>query len=128
MTMDRTLKSHGGLAGSRSVLSRSQRIALLTDEGKFDPTVNSPLGLPKVRVKHSKAGTKTKKTAEEAAAAAGTAVEGAAPVEAEAAKGAPKGQAAGAAKAPAAAKPQAAGAAKGAAKPQAAAKGQEKKK
>jgi small basic protein (TIGR04137 family) len=125
MTMDRTLKSHGGVAGTRSVLSRTQRIARLIDEGKFDPAANSPLGLPKVRVKHSKAGTKTKKAAEEVSAAGIAPAEGAAAVEAEAAKGAAK---------TVTAKPQAPGAAKpqapGAAKPQApgAAKGQEKKK
>ncbi len=121
MTMDRTLKSHGGLTGMRSVLSRTHRIARLIDEGKFDPATSSPLGLPKVRVKHSKAGTKTKKAAEETpAAVAGAApAEGAAPVEAEAAKGpaktaAAKGEAKVAAKAPATKTE-----AKGAAKPQA---------
>lgn len=45
----------------RSVLSRAERIAKLTEEGKFDPDANSPMGLPKVAVKHSKAGQKAKK-------------------------------------------------------------------
>jgi len=66
--MDRTLKAHGRLKGSRSVLSRAERIALLIEEGKFDPQADSPFNLPKVRVRHSKAGTKTKKAAEEPAA------------------------------------------------------------
>ena len=70
MSLDRTLKIKGGLRGSRSVLTRAERIAFLTDEGKFDPEEDSPLGLPKVKVRHRKAGTKTKKaepTAEEQA-------------------------------------------------------------
>ena len=61
MTMDRTLKIHGGLARARSVLTRTERIQRLIDEGKFDPDQNSPFGLPKTRVHHSKVGVKTKK-------------------------------------------------------------------
>jgi len=77
------------LTGSRSVLSRAERIAQLADEGKFDPQANSPFGLPKVRVRHSRAGQKAKKEAVEGAdaaapAAAAPAAKGAAP----AAKGA----------------------------------------
>ncbi|MHC4294338.1 MAG: small basic protein [Planctomycetota bacterium] len=64
MTVDRTLKVSGGLLRARSVLTRAERIAQLADEGKFDPEADSPLGLPKVRVRHSKAGTKTKKAEE----------------------------------------------------------------
>lgn len=116
MTMDRTLKPHGGLTGSRAVLSRSERIAKLIDEGKFDPATDSPLGLPKVRVRHSKAGTKTKKAAAEPALGvegAVAAAEGAAPAEGEAAKGAAPKAAAPTAKGAA---PRAKGEAKGAAK------------
>ena len=76
MTMDRTLKVRGALFGTRSVLSRAERIAKLTETGNFDPEKDCPLGLPKVRVRHSKAGTKTKKAAE-AAVAEGAPVEGA---------------------------------------------------
>lgn len=61
MTIDRTLKVSGGLLRTRSVLTRAERIATLTEEGKFDPEADCPLGLPKVRVRHSKAGTKSKK-------------------------------------------------------------------
>jgi small basic protein (TIGR04137 family) len=61
MTLDRSLKISGGLARMRSVLTRAERIEKLIEEGKFDPETDSPLGLPKVRVRHSKAGTKTKK-------------------------------------------------------------------
>ena len=64
MTMDRTLKQHGGLVRTRSVLTRAERIQQMIDEGKFDPEKDSPLGLPKLRVRHSKAGTKTKRAAE----------------------------------------------------------------
>ena len=64
MTLDRTLKQHGGLARARSVLTRAERIAQLTDEEKFDPEADSPLGLQKVRVKISRAGKKAKKVEE----------------------------------------------------------------
>jgi len=70
MTLDRSLKVHGGIIRSRSVLTRAERIAQLTEEGKFDPEADSPFGLPKVRVKHSKAGTKSKKEEKPAAEAA----------------------------------------------------------
>lgn len=78
MSIDRTLKLHGGLLRSRSVLSRAERIAILTEEGKFDPAQDNPLGLPKVRVRHSRAGTKKKAaaTTEDAAAAAPDAQQG----------------------------------------------------
>lgn len=70
MTMDRTLKTHGGLARSRSVLKRAERIAGLIEEGKFDPEEDSPLGLPKTKIRHSRAGTKSKKAEEKPAAEA----------------------------------------------------------
>jgi small basic protein (TIGR04137 family) len=63
MSLDRTLKLKGGLRGSRSVLSRAERIAQLATEGKFDPEKDNPLGLPKVKVRHSRAGSKAKKEA-----------------------------------------------------------------
>jgi len=67
MTMDRTLKIHGGLTRVRSVQTRAERIAHLIDEGRFDPQSDSPFGLPKVKIRHSKAGRKTKKVAEQPA-------------------------------------------------------------
>lgn len=79
MSLDRTLKTSGGLSKTRSVLKRAERIARMVDEDKFDMEEGSPLGLPKARVRHSKAGTKIKKAeetpaegAEEGAAPAGT--------------------------------------------------------
>jgi small basic protein (TIGR04137 family) len=84
MSLDRTLRLHGGLIRQRSVLSRAERIAKLLDEGKFDKDKDSPFGLPKVRVYHSRAGTKTKKAeaklaeGAEAAAAAPAGAPGAA--------------------------------------------------
>ena len=75
MTLDRSLKVHGGLTRTRSVLTRAERIAQLTEEGTFDPETNSPLGLPKVKVKHSRAGTKTKKEEKPAVVAEGEAAE-----------------------------------------------------
>jgi small basic protein (TIGR04137 family) len=80
MTVDRTLKVSGGLLRTRSVLTRAERIARLTEEGKFDPEDDSPLGLPKVRVRHSRAGTKTKK-AEESKPEAAADSEGEVPTE-----------------------------------------------
>jgi len=65
MSIDRTLKVSGGLLRTRSVLTRAERIAQLTEEGKFDPETDSPLGLPKVRVRRSRAGAKAKKVKEE---------------------------------------------------------------
>lgn len=83
MSIDRTLRMHGELSGARSVLTRDERIARLIDDGKFDPETGNPFGLPKVRVRTSKAGTKSKKEA----APEAEAVEGA--EGAESAEGAP---------------------------------------
>ena len=69
MSMDRTLKTRGGLMGDRSVLTRAERIERLLEEDNFDAENGSPLGLPKVKIRHSRAGKKAKKEAapEEAA-------------------------------------------------------------
>jgi len=76
MSLDRTLKIHGGLMRTRSVLTRAERIARLIEDGRFDPQADSPFALPKVKVRHSKAGTKTKKAAaEEVPAQDGSAAE-----------------------------------------------------
>ena len=61
MTMDRSLKNRAGLKGARSVLTRDERIAKMVEEGNFDEEKDSPMGLPKLRVKQSRAGSKSKK-------------------------------------------------------------------
>ena len=96
MTIDRTLKQHGGLVRTRSVLTRGERIERLKEEGLFNPDENSPLGLPKVRVRTTKAGSKAKKEAkpegEAAAAGAAAAPAAEAPKGGKAAKGAKGGK------------------------------------
>ena len=67
MSIDKSLKRKGGLTGSRSVLTRAERIAALKADDKF-PDGRSPYGLPKVRV--MKLGKKPKKTPKAEAAAA----------------------------------------------------------
>lgn len=49
MSLDRSLKSSGMLAGKRSVLTRTERIAKLTTDKKFDPKTGKALGLPKTK-------------------------------------------------------------------------------
>ncbi|MFN9717133.1 MAG: small basic protein [Planctomycetota bacterium] len=75
MSVDKSLRTKRGFAGSRNVLSRGERIARLMEEDRF-PAGRSPLGLPKVRVQKALAGKKKKKTAEEGAAAAATPAKG----------------------------------------------------
>jgi small basic protein (TIGR04137 family) len=49
MTLDRTLKTSGGLNKKRSVMTRAERIAIMMEEDEFAPTEHSPLGLRKVK-------------------------------------------------------------------------------
>ena len=49
MSIDTSLKFRGGLTSHRNVLTRVERIAKLTADGKFDAKKNAPIGLPKVR-------------------------------------------------------------------------------
>ena len=49
MTMDKSLRTRAGLARSRSVLSRAERITRLQSSDRWQDG-QSPLGLPKVRV------------------------------------------------------------------------------
>ena len=48
MSMDSSLKTGGGLARHRNVLTRAERVARLADRGKFDMDSGDPLHLPKV--------------------------------------------------------------------------------
>lgn len=50
MSLDRSLKTGGALASKRSVLKRSERIAKMIEDKKFDAKKNKPLGLPKTLV------------------------------------------------------------------------------
>jgi small basic protein (TIGR04137 family) len=113
MSLDRTLKMSGGLVRARSVLTRAERIAKLTEDEKFDKDKDNPFGLPKVRVHHSRAGMKAKKEKVAEGAEGAAAAPGAAAAAPAAGAKAPAGKApagAAAAKAPAgkaAAKPEA---------------------
>lgn len=106
MTMDQSLRVRRGATSSRSVLTRTERIAQLQKSDRFAEG-QSPLGLPKVRVYKLSMKKKKKSKAEEGA-------EGAAAAPAAGA-GAAK-PAAGAKPAAAAAKPAAGKPAAGAAK------------
>lgn len=64
MTMDKSLQLRAGLARSRSVLSRGERIARLQAADRWTEG-QSPLGLPKVRVYKLSMKKKKKAKAEE---------------------------------------------------------------
>lgn len=51
MSLDKSLKVKTSLTGSRSVLSRNERIARKIAEKQCDPKKDSALGLAKTRVK-----------------------------------------------------------------------------
>jgi small basic protein (TIGR04137 family) len=72
MSMDRSLKSKASLSRHRNVLSRAERIKLLTDQEKFKPG-DRPIGLPKVAHRKVAVGGKTKKAPKEGALAEGAA-------------------------------------------------------
>jgi small basic protein (TIGR04137 family) len=88
--MDKSLRTRAGLARSRSVYNRAERIARLQQAEKWKEG-DSPFGLPKVRVYKLAMKKKKKKAKEEEGegAAAGTAAAPAAAAPAKAAKGAP---------------------------------------
>lgn len=48
MSLDRSLKAKGTMGGIRSVFKRSERIAKLTTDKKFDAAKGKVLGLQKV--------------------------------------------------------------------------------
>jgi len=81
MTIHSSLRGVNTLTGERSVLTRQERIAKLTKDGKFKAETSPVWGLPKVRTKFKVAGAKKAK----AAPAEGAAAEGAAPAAAAAA-------------------------------------------
>ena len=61
MSIDPSLKIKGGMSGHRNVLTRVERIAKLTDQGKFDSESNAAIGLPKVGNRKVSSGAKVKK-------------------------------------------------------------------
>jgi small basic protein (TIGR04137 family) len=71
MTIDKSLKIRRGATSSRSVLSRAERLEKLKETDRWTEG-QSPVGLPKVRVKKLSMKKKKKKAAgdEEGAAAA----------------------------------------------------------
>lgn len=72
MSLDRSLKTKAALTRHRNVLSRAERIKVLTDEERW-PDGRSVYGLPKVSHRKATVGKKEKKAKEGDAAAAGTA-------------------------------------------------------
>ncbi len=50
MSMDRSLKSTGGLGAKRSVMTRAERIGRLTQDKRLDPKKPKALGLPKTLI------------------------------------------------------------------------------
>lgn len=85
MTIDKTLKVARGLARSRSVLTRAERLTRLKEVDRWHEG-DSPVGLPKVRVYKLSMKKKKKKEAEEGAAGAAPAAGAAAPAGAAAKK------------------------------------------
>jgi small basic protein (TIGR04137 family) len=72
MTIDKSLRVKRGATRNRSVLTRVERIARLTEADAWKEG-DSPLGLPKVRVRKLTMKKKKKKKEEEGAAEGGAA-------------------------------------------------------
>jgi small basic protein (TIGR04137 family) len=70
MTIDKSLKIRRGASSNRSVLSRAERLERLKETDRWVEG-QSPLGLPKVRVKKLSMKKKKKEKKDEDAAAAG---------------------------------------------------------
>ena len=72
MSIDKSLKMKGKLVRPRNVFTRIERIKILKDEGKWEPTM-SVFGIPKVKsVKIKRKGKSEKKAAKAEAAAEAT--------------------------------------------------------
>jgi small basic protein (TIGR04137 family) len=72
MTIDKSLKVRRGATSSRSVLTRAERLERLKETERWKEG-DSPLGLPKVRVRKLAMKKKKKKAKEEEGAEAGAA-------------------------------------------------------
>jgi small basic protein (TIGR04137 family) len=83
MTIDKSLKVRRGATRNRSVLTRVERIARLSQSERWKEG-DSPLGLPKVRVRKLTMKKKKKKKDEEEGAAAAEGGAAAAPAAAKA--------------------------------------------
>ena len=94
MSLDRSLKSANALVRHRNVLSRTERLAKLAEDGKWDEK-KSVFGLPKVAHRKVEAAKPVKVEAAEGAAVPGA--PGAAPAAGAAPAGAPAAGAKGAA-------------------------------
>jgi small basic protein (TIGR04137 family) len=88
MTIDKSLKVKRGATRNRSVLTRVERIARLTEADAWKEG-DSPLGLPKVRVRKLTMKKKKKKKEEEGAEGAAAAAPAAGAKAAGGAKAAP---------------------------------------
>lgn len=64
MTIDKSLKVKRGTNSNRSVLTRVERIKTLQENGRWDD-IESPLGLPKVKVRKLTMKKKKKKAKED---------------------------------------------------------------
>jgi small basic protein (TIGR04137 family) len=89
MTMDKSLRMRRGLARSRSVLTRAERLNELQQNERWSEG-DSVFGLPKVRVFKLVLKKKKKKKEEEAGEGEGAAAESAAPAGGESKKSASK--------------------------------------
>jgi small basic protein (TIGR04137 family) len=78
MSVDRSLKVKGSLSRHRNVLTRAERIKILTDAERFHEG-DEPFGLPKVAHRKAAVGGKTKKAAPKEGEAAAAGAEGGAP-------------------------------------------------
>jgi small basic protein (TIGR04137 family) len=78
MSIDKSLKRKGGMAKTRCVLTRTERIAKMMENGQFGEG-RSPYGLPKTRVQKVVLKKKVKKEAAEGEAGAAGAAGAAAP-------------------------------------------------
>jgi small basic protein (TIGR04137 family) len=72
MSIDKSLKRKGGMAKTRCVLTRTERIAKMMENGQFAAD-RSPYGLPKTRVQKIALKKKVKKEAAEGAEGAAAA-------------------------------------------------------
>lgn len=85
MSIDKSLKMKGKLVRPRNVFTRVERIKILKEEGKWEPTM-SVFGIPKVKsVKIKRKGKSEKKAAKAEAATEATPAAAAAPAAGKAA-------------------------------------------